>query len=424
MQGVIFLDLTNKELIDLIKNNTDTINNFERLYKQNTGFIIQTIRSKVHGIYEVDDLMQESYLALVKAVEIYDNSREETNFLQILKWCILNRVRNLNTCIPTHVRSLINKYKTIRNELTREHGYEPDDDEMMTLMNIDYKKLVLIKQNLYECISLDDYLTDGNSTSRLDLIADENAHLIAQCNLETEDMKIKIKGAIGQLPYDLKKILEEVYFKEKSYSDIAKEQGFNEFYVFINLEKKALRSLRKNKDFLKQVVDYVRNDNINYYSRKTAEDIALHKIDVDVNNDKLLKKIEGRNIINPKLNNKIRTIEADEAFCKYALMGKPMCKNLKEQQAIDEKEFKDILAVEKIYFSSRNLVREILEIVYFDEPVEFLTKEEFLFRANKASFLTKEPISVIYYILKDIKTEFAYLMGNDIFKKRRRGLMK
>lgn len=417
MQGVIFLDLTNKELIDLIKNNIDTINNFERLYKQNTGFIFQTIRSKVHGIYEVDDLMQESYLALVKAVEIYDNSREETNFLQILKWCVLNRVRNLNTRIPTHVRSLINKYKTIRNKLTREHGYEPDDDEMMTFMNIDYKKLVLIKQNLYECISLDDYLTDGNSTSRLDLIADENAHLIAQCNLETEDMKIKIKGAIGQLPYDLKKILEEVYFKEKSYSDIAKEQGFNEFYAFINLEKKALRLLRKNKDFLKQVVDYVRNDNINYYSRKTAEDIALRKIDVDVNNDKLLKKIEGRNIINPKLNNKIRTIEADEAFCKYALMGKPMCKNLKEQHAIDEKEFKDILAVEKIYFSSRNLVREILEIVYLDEPVEFLTKEEFLFRANKASFLTKEPISVIYYILKDIKTEFAYLMGNDILKK-------
>lgn len=273
---MIFLELTNKELIDLIKNNVDTMNNLERLYKQNTGFIFQTIRSKAHGIYDVDDLMQEAYLALVKTVEIYDNSREETNFLQILKWCILNRVRNLNTCIPSHIRGLITKYKIIHDKLSREHGYEPDDDEIMTLMNIDYKKLIQIKQNLHECISLDVNLTDDGSVSRLDLIADENAHLIAQCNLETEDMKNKINENVALLPYELQDILNEIYVNQKSHFDIADELGITYSNV-VNEEKRALRHLRANKRFLKSISGYANNDNdkIDGYSKKAVETIVI-----------------------------------------------------------------------------------------------------------------------------------------------------
>jgi RNA polymerase sigma factor (sigma-70 family) len=290
MQGVIFLDLTNKELIDLIKNNIDTINNFERLYKQNTGFIFQTIRSKAHGIYDVDDLMQEAYLALVKTVEIYDNSREDANFLQVLKWCILNRVRNLNTCIPSHIRSLITKYKIIHNKLNQEHGYEPDDDEIMTLMNIDYKKLIQIKQNLYECISLDGFLNDEKTNTRIVMLEDENAHLIAQCNLEIEDMKNKIHEAVSMLPHVMQYIIYEIYINQNSYLDISEKLGMSYSRV-VGEEKRALRLLRANKKFLKSVSGYVNNDNdeIDGYSKKSVEAIVVINDTLGIKKKELMK---------------------------------------------------------------------------------------------------------------------------------------
>jgi RNA polymerase primary sigma factor len=274
------LDKTsNEELIQLIKDNIDIQDNYEQLYKQNHGFIYLVVRKRVHGIYEIDDLMQQAYIALVKAVELYDSTKEETNFLTLLKFCIHNSIRDLDGGLPEHMKQSILKYKKIRKEIYESLGNEPSDNEMMLYMNITYKKLVKIKQFLYENISLDDQLTNDGAATRKDFIADETAHLIAQDELEQDDIKIQIHQALNGLPDNIKNVITDVYMDSKTLTDVGKKLGVSTERVR-QIENNGMRLLRNNKKFIMSVADYI-TDDVDAYSRKPVIEIIIEREDLE-----------------------------------------------------------------------------------------------------------------------------------------------
>jgi len=135
---------------------------------------------------------------------------------------------------------------------------------------------------------------------------------------------------------------------------------------------------------------------------------------------------------------------ATEAFRFYAAKGKPSYRNLKAQymaEALDnyqrqnekgsgigkpteaaviyaekqvEKktaELLDILAVEKVYYSSKRTVREVIEIVYFEAPNEPLRKGDISARVCKASLMTFTSERGVYAILKAVRLRFAEERG-------------
>lgn len=136
---------------------------------------------------------------------------------------------------------------------------------------------------------------------------------------------------------------------------------------------------------------------------------------------------------------------ATEAFRFYAAKGKPSYRNLKAQymaEALDnyhreyekggggiskpteaaviyaertvEKklaELLDILAVEKVYYTSYPDVREIIEIVYFECPTEPLRKGDISQRVTKASIYTFNSERAVYSILKAVRLKFAEERG-------------
>ena len=61
---------TNEQLVTLIRAGEDPAGNMLKLWEQNKGFIAKMAR-KYSGYAEMDDLMQEGYLALNEAVEHY-----------------------------------------------------------------------------------------------------------------------------------------------------------------------------------------------------------------------------------------------------------------------------------------------------------------------------------------------------------------
>lgn len=266
----------NIELIKLIKDNINPVDNLEKLYIQNKGFIYQIVKNRVHGVYDLEDLKQEAYFALVKTVELYDFNRENSSFLQLFKWCILNRIKYVDQGLPSNLKTLISKYKRIRNKVLQELCYEPNDEEMMSYLEIDYKTLIRIKQNLYEAVSLDEFIGDEGTVKKIDMRIDEKAHLIAQENLEHDDMKTKIQSALEQLPYDIRKVISDIYLHDMPHANIAKDLNINSNYVG-NIERKGLRLLRKNKKFLCSVSSYVNDYEFNYFSRKPIIDIVIKK---------------------------------------------------------------------------------------------------------------------------------------------------
>lgn len=135
---------------------------------------------------------------------------------------------------------------------------------------------------------------------------------------------------------------------------------------------------------------------------------------------------------------------ATEAFRFYAALGKPSYRTLKAQymaEALDDyqrehekgngigkpteaaviyaekqvekktAELLDILAVEKVYYTSKNIVREIIEIVYFENPKETIKKGEITQRVIKASICTYNSERAVYAILKAVRLRFAEERG-------------
>lgn len=135
---------------------------------------------------------------------------------------------------------------------------------------------------------------------------------------------------------------------------------------------------------------------------------------------------------------------ATEAFRFYAAKGKPTYRNLKAQymaealedyqrehekgsgigkpteaaviyaeREVEKKmaELLDILAVEKVYYTSKPLVREVIEIVYFTDAEEPLRKGDISARVCKASLETFTSERGVYAILKAVRLKFAEERG-------------
>ncbi|NYB72517.1 sigma-70 family RNA polymerase sigma factor [Sedimentibacter hydroxybenzoicus DSM 7310] len=251
--------MTNEELIRLIKKNINVKENYEKLYERNRGFIFQTVIKRIHGIYEIDDLMQQSYIGLVKAVELYDESKEETSFLQLLKYCIWNCIRDIQSELPEHMVYKIIKYRKIYDKLYSELSRKPTDNEMSLHMNIKLKELGAIKSAIKAqyVISLDEPIGEEEEGTRLDLYSDYSAEIVDfNHNLENKELKSIIQEAVGKLPEDRKEIIYKRYFENLTRTEIAIEKGVTPESIN-NTERKALRSLRMDHKLKKRVEGYV-----------------------------------------------------------------------------------------------------------------------------------------------------------------------
>ena len=112
------------------------------------------------------------------------------------------------------------------------------------------------------------------------------------------------------------------------------------------------------------------------------------------------------------------TAEALEAYSreheKGTGIGKPTeAAAIYAEKEVEKKiaELNDILAVEKIYNSVTEGVREIIEIVYFTDANKPLRRGDISNRVCKASVNTYTSIKGIYRILKSVRIAFAEERG-------------
>jgi len=248
---------SNKELIELIKQDIDTQENYEKLYTQNRGFIYQVIKRRVHGIYEYDDLMQQAFIALVKAVECYDTTRppEESNFLQILKFCIWNEIRD--TDIPAHMVQKIINYKKTYSRLCDELDRKPKTSEMMLELNISMNELETIRAAMQRPLSLNEPVGEEGNTTRMDLYADSRAdeNINFDEDLQQQDLKRIVHEALEKLPDADQVIINKRYFQNITLEQLAQERNVTRERIR-QIETKALWKLRRDHKFKTKVIYY------------------------------------------------------------------------------------------------------------------------------------------------------------------------
>lgn len=109
--------MTNEELVEQIQSGVNITENMYQLYEQNKGMIYKTAKRFVWGA-PLEDLTQEAYIALCKAVKNYSDKQEYkfiTYYMMTLSRHFKRYIENSGRVIrvPVHKQEQIWKYNQV-----------------------------------------------------------------------------------------------------------------------------------------------------------------------------------------------------------------------------------------------------------------------------------------------------------------------
>ena len=242
--------MTNEELVALIKDGKDKTEHLAALWEQNRNYIAKIAR-RYSGIVEMDDLMQEGYLALCDAVNKYDPA-VEVKFLSFATYCIRSRfVRyargQVSIRVPEVECCAINKYSQAVQNIRMTAGREPTREEVKEVLGVSERELRKIERNalFMRISSLDSSTLDDENITISDSVADPyNGIEAAQARIEHEELKTALWGAVDSLPADQSAVIHAVYQQGKTLRSVSKEMGLSENKTY-SIHEAGLRELRR-----------------------------------------------------------------------------------------------------------------------------------------------------------------------------------
>lgn len=243
--------MENEQLVARIKADIDTAENMLALWQQNKGFIHQ-MAVKYSNYAEVEDLKQEAYFGLCKAVEHYDADMGVAFINYAAFWIKQAIQRYIDNCgsvvrIPVGARGETLKYKKIANEYRKYYGYEPSDSEMRGFLGVSKGKLESIKKSVImgQIQSLDEPISEEGESSLVDMVSDSsNMEADVIKRLDTATMKRELWIEVENLPAEQTKVIIKKFKNCLSLKDISNNLGIT-IEETRKIESNAMKNLRK-----------------------------------------------------------------------------------------------------------------------------------------------------------------------------------
>jgi len=278
--------MTDKELVAQIQEGIDVTNNLEKLYLNNEKHICNIARSfKTRN--DVDDLIQEGYIALHQAALTHDPLRGASfstyAYILIRYHCrkYINSTKNIK--ITAYMNYEINKYRNFINKYFVKHRAEPSDEVIMIETGISNRRLQSIKKAMrIYCVSIFEnrYVTDDG------VIFD---FLAGSYNVEDDAESCRLRKQIGNavialLNAEQKFVIYEKYWQEEKISDIAKRLSIT-YKKAKAIENTALTILREQEDLKLLYYDFCAYD-FAYtfkpsYHTSVTEQLALKRVYIE-----------------------------------------------------------------------------------------------------------------------------------------------
>ena len=254
--------MTNEELVEEIQKGINVQANMEQLYCQNKGWFRKWIRPYIVRGAEADDLMQQAYFGLHKAVQKY-HPVEGASFLSYLVYCVRTEVeqycnRGHSIAITSGMKLLIKKYRQYCSEYHAEHGMLPSDSEICEELKITMKKLHQVTEvtNILTCMSIDIEVPDGDGLTYADCIPDEQnvEQMVIDAEVYEHD-KVLLWELVAGLPDRQSDIILKHFRDGQTLKAIADEYGVSDSAI-MGAEKRGLNNLQKRVEVQQIALDY------------------------------------------------------------------------------------------------------------------------------------------------------------------------
>lgn len=290
--------LKNEELVKLIQNGTDVTENMQQLWQQNQGFIFK-IAIQYQSLSELDDLIQESYFGLCKAVDHY-NPDMDASFIHYASFWIRQQLmryikKNKTVRIPEHTHGKIREYKKAVQQWQQRYHREPTEAEISDYIGIDGKTLEEIKRSalMGKIGSLDVPVGEESDGTLYDLIPsgmDDKEEVLDK--VANEELAEVLWGMVEELPGQQSEVLKMRFKENMKLREIGAVSGFSTDRAR-QIESKGLRALRnpKRSRILREFLDDERiynsalhGNGVSSFSNtwtSSTERIALKRIEAD-----------------------------------------------------------------------------------------------------------------------------------------------
>lgn len=160
--------LTRKETTELfVKYGAGDEKAKAKLIESNLRLVVSIAKQFARPGLELEDLISEGNIGLMKAVERFDHTRGFALTTYATWWIRQAIMRHVTTKsrtirLPAHVIGIDAKKKRIKSEYKREFGEEPSDDELAALLGVSDKMFDAVQTGTSRTISLTDSARSGH----------------------------------------------------------------------------------------------------------------------------------------------------------------------------------------------------------------------------------------------------------------------
>ena len=177
----------------------------DRMIKANIRLAISIAKNYANKGVDLEDLIQESTIGLIKAVDRFD-WRKGFKFSTYACWWIKQAVRQHVAAqsgaikLPSYARGTLWKMKQIKEEYQSEFGVEPTHQEIADLMGTSADTLRALIKCAATPANLDGsaYKSDEGGRSMHDVLVDENATLPDE-ELDREKLLLAVRDVLSEL---------------------------------------------------------------------------------------------------------------------------------------------------------------------------------------------------------------------------------
>lgn len=257
--------MSNEQIVSRIQDGEDTAANMERLWTQNQAFVAK-MAWKYQAYAEFDDLMQEGYLGLCRAVEGYDLGAG-SSFIHYAAYWIKRAMisyiySNGAIRIPVNLHSHISHYEKFKSSFLSEYGREPDNDEISHHLGISRKSVQGLKKaaEMQQIESIERSIEGTEGLTLKDCIpGHEKVEEDVLEAVQQEQLKAVLWPMVDDLQEDHKKVLYGIYQEKRTMKNISEELGCC-YQRVPQMHREGLRELRKSsnrKKLLPFIQDYI-----------------------------------------------------------------------------------------------------------------------------------------------------------------------